>query len=61
MESINKRTADLDGDISILEQLLLRGMTLKEATVMVVDFFLAGIDTVKLKKFKAEIDNPTCS
>ena len=48
MEAIKNRPADADGDVSILEELLIRGMTLKEATVMVVDLFLAGIDTVDI-------------
>ena len=51
MEAIKNRPADADGDVSILEELLIRGMTLKEATVMVVDMLMAGIDTVPDKNY----------
>ena len=48
LEKIKNRPADSDDDVSILEELLIRGMTLKEATVMVADLLLAGIDTVQI-------------
>lgn len=48
MEAIKKRDPDSDEDLSILEQLLIRGMTLSEAVVMVIDMLMAGIDTVSI-------------
>lgn len=50
MASIKNRSADSDDDISILEELLIRGMSLKDATVLVTDMLMAGIDTVRLEK-----------
>ena len=46
MEAINKRSADSDEDHSIIEEILIRGLSPKEAIVMVVDMLMAGIDTV---------------
>ena len=46
IEKVKNRPPNCDDeDVSILEELLIRGMTLKEATVMVMDLLLAGIDT----------------
>jgi len=51
MEGIKNRPADSDVDSSILEEILLRGMSMKDAVVMMVDMLLAGIDTVTLNNF----------
>lgn len=48
MEAIKRRNPDEDEDPSILEQLLIRGMTLSEAAVMMIDMLMAGIDTVNI-------------
>lgn len=46
MEAVKERSADSEESPSILEEMLMRGMTPKDATVMVVDMLMAGIDTV---------------
>jgi len=46
LDDIKKRPADSEEDPSILEELLLRGMSKKDAIVIVVDMLMAGIDTV---------------
>ena len=46
MEDIKKRPADSEEDPSILEEILIRGMSPKDAMVMVIDMLMAGIDTV---------------
>lgn len=48
MEKIKNRPAadQCEEDQSILEEILLRGMSLQDAVVMMVDMLLAGIDTV---------------
>lgn len=43
---MKQRPADSEEDPSILEEMLLRGMSPKDAIVMVVDMLMAGIDTV---------------
>ena len=48
MEDIKKRPADSEEDPSILEEILIRGMSPKDAMVMVIDMLMAGIDTVSL-------------
>jgi cytochrome P450 family 12 len=45
MEKIKARPDDADEEHTILEELLVKGMSLKEATVMVIDMLMAGIDT----------------
>ena len=46
LEVKKKLQTDRVGDLSILQQFLLRGMTSKEVTTMVIDMLSAGIDTV---------------
>jgi len=46
MEAIKNRSAGSDEDHSIIEEILIRGLSPKEAIVMVVDMLMAGIDTV---------------
>ena len=46
LESIKNRPADSDEDPSILEEILNRGISLQDATVLMVDMLMAGIDTV---------------
>ena len=48
MEGIRNRAADSEEDPSILEEILLHGMSIQDAVVMMVDMLLAGIDTVTL-------------
>lgn len=50
MEAIKHKNPDSDDDSSILEQLIIRGMTLPEAAVMMIDMLMAGIDTVNIYK-----------
>ena len=50
MENMKKRPVDSDEDPSILEQFFQRGMTPKDAIVMVVDLLMTGIDTVNKNK-----------
>nr|QST15059.1 CYP362A6 protein [Diaphanosoma celebensis] len=45
IEKIKSRPEDSDEEQTILEQLLLRGMSLQDAVVMVIDMLMAGIDT----------------
>lgn len=48
MEEIKNRPADSEEKESILEEILIRGMSIQDAVVMIVDMLLAGIDTVTL-------------
>ena len=48
MEGIRNRAADSEEDPSILEEILLGGMSIQDAVVIMVDMLLAGIDTVTL-------------
>lgn len=50
MENMKKRPVDSEEDPSILEQFFQRGMTPKDAIVMVVDLLMTGIDTVHNNK-----------
>jgi len=50
MENMKKRPVDSEEDPSILEQFFQRGMTPKDAIVMVVDLLMTGIDTVNKNK-----------
>lgn len=54
LDDIKKRPADSEEDPSILEDLLLRGMSKKDAIVIVVDMLMAGIDTV-VKKIQVDL------
>ncbi|EFX79020.1 hypothetical protein DAPPUDRAFT_305015 [Daphnia pulex] len=45
LEVMTNRPADSDEDPSILEEFFIRGMSLKDATGMVIDMLMAGIDT----------------
>ena len=45
MNKIKSRPEDSDEEPTILEQLLLRGMSPQDAVVMVIDLLMAGIDT----------------
>ena len=47
LEDVKNRPADSEEDPSILEEILIRGMSPKDAMVMVIDMLMAGIDTVK--------------
>lgn len=47
LEAIKAQPADsVNNEMSILEELLVRGMPAKDAIVMVIDLLMAGIDTV---------------
>jgi hypothetical protein len=46
LEEVKKRPIDSEVDPSILEIILMRGVSPQDAMVMGVDMFLAGIDTV---------------
>lgn len=48
MEDIKKSSVHSEDDHGILEEILLRGLSSTDATVMVVDMLMAGIDTVSL-------------
>ncbi len=50
MENMKKRPVDSEEDPSILERFFQRGMTPKDAIVMVVDLLMTGIDTVHNNK-----------
>ena len=43
---VKQKSAVNNGEVSILQQFLLRGMTPKDVTTMVIDMLSAGIDTV---------------
>nr|QST15060.1 CYP362A7 protein [Diaphanosoma celebensis] len=45
MEKIKNRPEDSEEEPTILEELLVRGMSQKDALVMVIDMLMAGIDT----------------
>lgn len=51
MENVRSRPVDSQEASNILEEILLRGMSPKDATVMVIDMLLAGIDTVTIIRF----------
>ena len=55
LEAIKNRPADSEEDPSILEEILIRGMSPKDAMVMVVDMLMAGIDTVLKFKFLPDL------
>lgn len=46
VEALQKQTVADDQDLSILEELLLRGMAPNDVITMVIDLLMAGIDTV---------------
>ena len=46
LQDIKNRPADSEEDPSILEEILNRGMSMPDATVLMVDMLMAGIDTV---------------
>ena len=48
MKSKN-RPEDSNENISILQNLLISGLTIKEATVVVIDLFFAGVESVRTK------------
>lgn len=45
IEMMKHKPADSEEDPSILEEFFIRGMSVKDATVMVIDMLMAGIDT----------------
>ena len=46
LEGMKNRQTDSEEDPSILEEIINRGMSLQDATVLMVDMLMAGIDTV---------------
>ena len=45
VQNIQNRPADFEGEPTILEELLSRGLSLEDTVVMVIDMLMAGIDT----------------
>lgn len=55
MDDIKKRPADSEQDPSILEEILLRGMSPKDTIVTVIDLLMTGIDTVNIIQLNESI------
>lgn len=49
MDDIKHRPEDSDERVSILGQVLLRGLSYPATVAMTIDFLMAGIDTVNLQ------------
>ena len=48
MDDIEKRPEDSQELTTILEEVLVRGLSYKETVAMMIDFLMAGIDTVNI-------------
>ena len=57
MDDIKKRPADSEQDPSILEEILLRGMSPKDTIVTVIDLLMTGIDTVNIIQLNEILKN----